>query len=140
MCDYSLEHIESRAAKVGDRLTMSVFSNSITRGFVEEGKGNAVAVCLRPGTEVSFDEDIKADHALGFFPVRTFIGVKTAKFTQINPDDPHQHHDALELSDGRIILLTRLVARQHATVLQLPVVPVKVAELEKAEPVLEPAE
>jgi hypothetical protein len=30
------------------------------------------------------------------------------------------HHDALELPDGRIVLLTRLVPGQYATVLQLP--------------------
>jgi hypothetical protein len=30
------------------------------------------------------------------------------------------HHDALELPDGRIVLLTSLIAGQHASVLQLP--------------------
>ena len=30
------------------------------------------------------------------------------------------HHDALEFSNGKIILLVRLCAGQHATVLQLP--------------------
>ena len=45
MCDYSLEHVESRPAKVGDQLVSTVFSNSITRGFAEEGNPQ-VAVCL----------------------------------------------------------------------------------------------
>jgi hypothetical protein len=35
-------------------------------------------------------------------------------------DDPHVHHDALEFPDGRIVKVTRLVAGQTATVLQLP--------------------
>jgi hypothetical protein len=33
---------------------------------------------------------------------------------------PHVHHDALEFPDGQIVKVTRLVAGQHATVLQLP--------------------
>ena len=33
------------------------------------------------------------------------------------------HHDALEFPDGRIVLLTRLVPGQRATVLQLPAEP-----------------
>jgi hypothetical protein len=31
------------------------------------------------------------------------------------------HHDALEFPSGRIVLVTRLIAGQRATVLQLPV-------------------
>ena len=38
------------------------------------------------------------------------------------------HHDALEFSDGRIILLTRLCEGQEATVLQLPAQPTTAAE------------
>jgi hypothetical protein len=34
--------------------------------------------------------------------------------------DPRVHHDALEFPSGQIVLVTRLVAGQHATVLQLP--------------------
>jgi hypothetical protein len=30
------------------------------------------------------------------------------------------HHDALEFSDGQVVLVTRLCAGQRATVLQLP--------------------
>ena len=33
------------------------------------------------------------------------------------------HHDALELPDGQIVLVTKLAAGQHATVLQLPASP-----------------
>ena len=33
MCDYSLQHVASRPAKVGDELVSTKFHNSITRGF-----------------------------------------------------------------------------------------------------------
>jgi hypothetical protein len=45
---------------------------------------------------------------------------QTARFRQINMDDPHLHHDALEFPDGKIVLVTRLRVGQRATVLQLP--------------------
>jgi hypothetical protein len=35
-------------------------------------------------------------------------------------DDPHVHHDALEFPSGQIVLVTRLVPGQTATVLQMP--------------------
>ena len=38
----------------------------------------------------------------------------------INMDDPHVHHDALEFPDGHLVLITRLVPGQRASVLQLP--------------------
>ncbi len=45
---------------------------------------------------------------------------KVARFRQVNMTDPHAHHDALEFPDGEIVKVTRLVAGQIATVLQLP--------------------
>jgi hypothetical protein len=41
------------------------------------------------------------------------------------------HHDALEFPDGRIVLLTRLVPGQRATVLQLPAQPRSEAEAQE---------
>ena len=43
-----------------------------------------------------------------------------ARFRQINTDRSNVHHDALEFSNGRIVLVTNLCDGQHATVLQLP--------------------
>jgi hypothetical protein len=118
MCDYSLENVANRAAQVGDRLVSTQFGASITRGFAAIGTPD-VAVCLLPGTELAFDRDIECDHALGFFPtVKT--GAKVARFRDINPDRPYEHHDALEVPGGRVLLLTRLSIGQQATVLQLP--------------------
>jgi hypothetical protein len=42
MCDYSLLHVRSRPAKVGDKLTTRDFGTG-TRGFAA-GEDNAVAV------------------------------------------------------------------------------------------------
>ncbi|MFD2184096.1 hypothetical protein [Rhodoplanes azumiensis] len=118
MCDYSLQHVATRAAKVGDTLVTTKFNNSITRGFSEAGVPN-VAVCILPGTELAFDHEVECDHALGFFPSRK-LRERVARFRQINMDNPYEHHDALEFPSGQVVLLTRLCEGQIATVLQLP--------------------
>lgn len=121
MCDYSLEHTASRPAKVGDQLVTKKFTNTNTRGFGEEGA--AMAVCLLPGTEITFQNDVSRE-LTGFqliFGWRKGVSRhKVARFRQINLDNPHTHHDALEFPDGEIVLLTHLLPGQHATVLQLP--------------------
>jgi hypothetical protein len=125
MCDYSLQYVASRPAKVGDKLVTTQFANSITRGFAAVGEPN-VAVCLLPGTEVAFDKEVEREHARGFFPMRMpgkKLGEKVARFRQVKKEQPHVHHDALEFPDGQIVLLTSLCQGQQATVLQLPVAP-----------------
>jgi hypothetical protein len=118
MCDYSLHLVASRPAKVGDKLVANRFVNSITRGFAAVGQLD-VAVCLLPGTELAFDEDVQYERAFSLFgTVR--VNHKVARFCQVNMTDPHAHHDALEFPDGQIVKVTRLVAGQTATVLQLP--------------------
>ena len=84
MCDYSLQHVASRPAKIGDKLVSSQFVNSITRGFAAVGEPN-VAICLLPGTELVFDRDAECDHALGFFPNKK-LRENVARFRQINLD------------------------------------------------------
>src|SRR6516225_6613095 len=66
MCDYSLHHVASRPAKVGDQLVTTQFSNSITRGFTAVGEPN-LAVCLLPGTEVAFEKEIEFERGFGLF-------------------------------------------------------------------------
>ena len=124
MCDYSLHHVASRPAKVGDKLVTTQFNNSITRGFAAVGELN-VAVCLLPGTEVAFEKEVEFEPGFGLFSSWTRqkrIG-EVARFRQLNADKPNVHHDALEFPDGEIVLVTRLCAGQHATVLQLPASP-----------------
>ena len=52
----------------------------------------------------------------------------TAIFRQVNKNEQWLHHDALEFPGGRIVLLTKLLAGQEATVLQLPAQPTTAAE------------
>ena len=92
MCDYSLHHVASRPAQVGDKLVSTKFPNSITRGFSAVGEPN-VAVCLLPGTELAFEHNVECDPTFGFLPNRK-VGQSVARF--------------------------RLCAGQRATVLQLP--------------------
>lgn len=118
MCDYSLHDVASRPAKVGDKLVTTRFHNSITRGFAAIGEPD-VAVCLLPGTEIAFESDLECEPAFGFLGNRKF-GANVARFRQVDMSQPHAHHDALELPNGQIVLLTKLCEGQHATVLQLP--------------------
>ena len=118
MCDYSLHLVASRAAKVGDELVTTKFSNSMTRGFAAIGEPK-VAVCLLPGTEVAFAKEVEYERTLSLFP-NMKLGEKVAQFRQINMGKPNVHHDALEFPDGQIVLLTRMCEGQRARVLQLP--------------------
>jgi hypothetical protein len=121
MCDYSLDLVASRPAKVGDELVTTQFKNSITRGFAAIGEPN-VAVCLLPGTEVAFEKEVRYERFFAPFPIMKFgrLEKKVAQFRQINVGKPRVHHDALEFPNGETVLLTRLCEGQHATVLQLP--------------------
>jgi hypothetical protein len=115
MCDYSLHFIASRPAKVGDKLVSTSFPNTSTRGFASV-EDRSVAVCLLPGTELSFEKEIRCEGVI--FSWRP--GYKVAKFQQVNKSQSNVHHDALEFPDGKVVLLTHLVEGQYATVLQLP--------------------
>ena len=119
MCDYSLNHVASRPAKVGDRLTTTEFASSYTRGFSAEGRPN-VAVCLQPGTELAFEHDVSSVNDFFRFWRRRSRG-SVALFRQVNTLRKNVHHDALEFPDGEILMLTHLRPGQHARVLQLPV-------------------
>ena len=121
MCDYSLYSVNSRPAKVGDKLTTHDFGTG-TRGFAESEDVN-LAVCVLPGTELSFAEEVQCLPTGLIAWQDKIIEHKTAIFRQINKDKVVAHHDALEFPDGRIVLLTLLCEGQQATVLQLPAEP-----------------
>src|SRR6516162_9318865 len=121
MCDYSLHSIKSRPAKVDDKLTTRDFGTG-TLGFTASEDAN-VAVCVRPGTELSFAREVTCQ-PIGMLGWRDkVIRHKTAIFRQINKDRVAAHHDALEFPDGQIVLLTCISEGQEATVLQLPAEP-----------------
>jgi hypothetical protein len=117
MCDYSLEHVKSRPAKVGDKLTTCDFGRA-TRGFAASEDKN-VAVCVLPGTELSFASEVKCVRSAFVWSERV-ISHKTAIFRRVNQEYKWDNHDALEFPDGEIVLLTFLREDQEATVLQLP--------------------
>ena len=117
MCDYSLELVASRPAKVGDKLVSTSFPHTITRGFVSVDDPN-VAVCVLPGTELAFEQEVRCESGV-LFAWR--LGHKVARFREVNKGRSNAHHDALEFPDGKTVLLTQLCKGQHATVLQLPV-------------------
>ena len=121
MCDYSLHHVANRPAQIEDKLVTTKFMNSITRGFSAVGEPN-VAVCLLPGTEIAFDSNVECEppFGIGILPNKK-IGQRLARFRQTNTDNAMVHHDALEFPDGQVVLLTRLIEGQRATVLQLPI-------------------
>ena len=125
MCDYSLHHVKSRPAKVGDKLTTINF-NTGTRGFAAP-EDSTTAVCILPGTELAFSEEVKCVPFRLGWKAKT-INFSTAIFRQINKDVPRVHHDALEFPDGTCVLLTDLLEGQEATVLQLPAQPKTPAE------------
>jgi hypothetical protein len=100
MCDYSLHNVRSRPAKVGDKLTTRDFGTG-TRGFAAP-EDSSVAVCVLPGTEVSFADKITCI-ATGLLAWRQRVVNHT--------------------TDGQIAPLTFLCEGQQATVLQLPAEP-----------------
>jgi len=119
MCDYSLHAVATRPAAVADALVSAKFKCTTTRGFASLGDPD-VAVCLRPGTEIAFENDVEVRRVL----FRRNVRDRLARFRQINLGNPDQHHDALEFSNGKIVLVTDLVAGQRARVLQLPANPI----------------
>ena len=130
MCDYSLHHVASRPARVGDKIVTTQLAKASTRGFAAVGEHGAklvihdgppkVAVCLLPGTELAFDDEVRYDRAISLLG-KARVDHKVARFRQIDLDDPYVQHDALEFPDGQILKVARLAAGQTATVLQLPV-------------------
>jgi hypothetical protein len=107
----------------GDIATKEVCEGSWLAGWPFTGALHVrlqhVAVCRRPGTELAFENDVQT----GGFLFRKKIGDRLARFRQIAFDQPSRHHDALEFSNGAVVLVTDLAVGQRATVLQLPASP-----------------
>ena len=117
MCDYSLHAVASRPAQVGETLITTTFRGTSTRGFASESDPT-VAVCLLPGTELAFADNVRYDNR--WIWTRT-VNFHVAKFNAIDTHIPDRHHDAIEFPDGSRVLVTLLCEGQRATVLQLPV-------------------
>ena len=94
MCDFSLQSVRSRPAKVGDKLVTRDFGTG-TRGFAASDDPG-LAVCVLPGTELAFAGDVACLPA-GLLGWKTkTINHQTAIFRQVNKDKLAAHHDALE--------------------------------------------
>jgi hypothetical protein len=119
MCDYSLHATASRPAKVGETLVTTSFYGTATRGFAAKD-APGVAVCLLPGTELAFEHEVKYNRNWLF---TKSAGFSVARFCEIKPRGPDQHHDALSFPDGKTVLVNLLSEGQRARVLQLPVIP-----------------
>ena len=131
MCDFSLQSVRSRPAKVGDKLVTRDFGTG-TRGFADVDD-LGMAVCLMPGTELAFAGEVACLPA-GLLGWKTkTINHQTAIFRQVNKEKLAAHHDALEFPDGRTVLLTLLCEGQAASVLQLPAQPKTEAEAREQE-------
>src|SRR5262249_21082589 len=89
MCDYSLMHIASRPAQVGDKLVSTRFHNSISRAFAAAGEPN-VPVGVLPGPEIAFAETARPDN----FPTAevTTPASRAAGFRQVTKDQQHMPH------------------------------------------------
>jgi hypothetical protein len=78
MCDYSLSSVRSQPASVGDKLITRNFGTG-TRGFCTP-QGADVAVCVLPGTELAFVDEVRCEWT-GLLPWRgKVINHKTAIF------------------------------------------------------------
>jgi hypothetical protein len=129
MCDFSLQSVRSRPAKVGNKLVTRDFGTG-TRGFAASDD-LGMAVCLLPGTELAFAGEVACLPA-GLLGCKT-IDHQTAIFRQVNKEKLAAHHDALEFPDGHTVLLTLLCEGQAATVLQLPAQPKTEVEVREQE-------
>jgi hypothetical protein len=118
MCDYSLHAVATRPAKAGETLITTTFRGTSTRGFASEGEPE-VAVCLMPGTELAFVENVKYDSRWIWTRRANF---RVGKLGEIDRHHPDRHHDTIEFPDGSSVLVTLLCEGQRATVLQLPAV------------------
>jgi hypothetical protein len=118
MCDYSLHAVASRPAEVGETLITTTFPGTSTRGFASETEPE-VAVCMLPGTELAFAENVRYDRR--WIWTRE-VNFRVGKFGVTDPHAPDQHHDAIEFPDGSRVLVTLLCEGQRVSVLQMPVV------------------
>jgi hypothetical protein len=117
MCDYSLQLVASRPAKIGDKLVTTKFNNSLTGGFAG----------VQEPTIVAFEREVECENVFN----RKLIRQTVARFRQIDLEQSDVHHDALEFPDGQVVKLTQLCEGQHATVLQLPASPRATNEAEQ---------
>jgi hypothetical protein len=118
MCDYSLHAVATRPAQVGETLITTTFRGTATRGFASKDEPD-VAVCMLPGTELAFADNVRYDSR--WIWTRQ-VDFRVGKFGATDQHIRNRHHDTIEFPDGSHVLVTQLCEGQRVTVLQLPVV------------------
>ena len=103
ICDWSLHNIRTEDAKAGDKLILSSFPLTATRGFRKMDATADCATCMKPGTQVVIDG-------------------ATAIFAQRNLHIVCTHHDCFEFVNGDVRFVTNLPLGMICDVLQLPAV------------------
>ena len=91
MCDYSLDFVASRPAKVGDKLVSAHFSGSITRGFVALS-GTHKGGDVKDPTKAL--DHVAAAEGAGLYVLRdfhAFVGDPVSKNTHNFFRDLHAH-------------------------------------------------
>lgn len=121
MCDYSLEAVRSRPATVGEKVVLSTFRNTISRGFASPADPG-MAVCLIPGqSAVVFDKPPRVNKSAVLGTPPTELGTvemsQMASFIQVDLRHPFKHHDALRFADGSIVKVSTLPIGLEATVI-----------------------
>ena len=94
MCDYSLQNVRSRPAKVADKLVTRDFGTG-TRGFASTDD-LGVAVCLLPG--IRWRRRLPARRS-AWLESET-VNHQTAIFRQVNKEMLTTHHDASNFQTG----------------------------------------
>jgi hypothetical protein len=62
-----------------------------------------VAVCLLPGTELAFENDVKFYHR--WIWIKS-TGFRLARFCKVDTNLRDRHNDTLEFPDGKKVLVT----------------------------------
>ena len=127
MCDYSLHAMNTRQAEQGDILEVCKFAGTATMGL-RRPQDNRCATCLKPGTEVVFATPVQRTVLSRFlsslWPTKKPMDLsRTAKFVQVDVNNPTTHHDAFEFLDGTVLKVQQLSLRQRVKVLQVPAQP-----------------
>jgi hypothetical protein len=101
ICDWSLHAIRTEDAKAGDKLVLSSFMLTATRGFTRVDGDKDCAVCMKPGTQVCIDGC-------------------TAVFARKNEHIAACHHDCFEFVNGDVRYASNLPLGTICDVLQMP--------------------